>query len=503
MINNTLKGIAEMKEKYISPLPRNHKLAQIFLNLRSFFLTKLFMWLCFAAGALFISFGAEVFGVVFFVLLIALIMTVSDDILPTTFPFLVICISVLQCYNSFSTFIKLWWLAIPVVAAVVFHFVFYRRPVVIGRTFYGIVAVTVAVTVGGLGFISIENYFKSMYYVAGLGVGMLICYILIKSQMEIDRDYDWREKFVDIMYMAGLFTCFQLIAVYVENYISLSDRLTLLEFLEKREIIGEQRLGMTEYYPSTIAPNTIMLQCGNNISTFIMMFLPFPFYKAMKSNRSLWHLITPLFMMVIVFFSGSRGGLLMGGAEFLICLVAFAVMTKHKLSKYIGWAIVAVAFCAAAVLAFKLGLVAKLATMLMHAEDEVRGKLFSLSIREFVESPIFGKGIANPAVSQFYSGKTGTMGWYHMMLPQIIGSMGIVGIAGYGFQIFTRVREVIKRFNSFVMILGLSYLGVFLMTQVNPGEFCPLPYEMMVVMLFVLIEKEPERVKNKKIKGDI
>ena len=79
----------------------------------------------------------------------------------------------------------------------------------------------------------------------------------------------------------------------------------------------------------------------------------------------------------------------------------------------------------------------------------------------------------------------------------VIGSMGIVGIAGYGYQIFTRVREVIKRFNPFVMILGLSYLGVFLMTQVNPGEFCPLPYEMMVVMLFAIIEKEPERVKIK------
>ncbi|MBQ8387591.1 MAG: O-antigen ligase family protein [Clostridia bacterium] len=455
------------------------------------------MWLCFAAGALFISFGAEVAGVVFFVLLISLILTVSDDILPTTFPFLVICISVLQCYNSFDTFIKLWWLAFPVVAAVVFHFVFYRRPIVIGRTFYGIVAVTVAVSIGGFGFISIENYLKSMYYVAGLGVGMMICYILIKSQLEIERDYDWHEKFVDIMYMAGLFTCFQLIAVYVENYISLSDRLTLLEFLEKREIIGEQKLGMTEYYPSTIAPNTIMLQCGNNISTFLMLFMPFPFYKAMQSNRKLWHLVTPFFMMGIIFLSGSRGGLLMGGVEFFICLIAFSVMTRNKLSRWVGWGISAVALCAATFVAFEFGLITKLVSMVMHAEDEVRGKLFSLSIREFIESPIFGKGIANPAVNQFYSGKTGTMGWYHMMIPQVIGSMGIVGIAGYGYQIFTRVREVIRRFNPFVMILGLSYLGVFLMTQVNPGEFCPLPYEMMVVMLFAIIEKEPERVKIK------
>ena len=34
------------------------------------------------------------------------------------------------------------------------------------------------------------------------------------------------------------------------------------------------------------------------------------------------------------------------------------------------------------------------------------------------------------------------MPWYHMMIPQIVGSMGLVGIAGYGFQIFGRLRLI-------------------------------------------------------------
>ena len=484
---------------YLSPLPSNPALAKLFLTLRRFFAGKLFMWLSFAAAAVFVALGAEVVGVATFVLIIALILTVSDDIIPTTFPFLLICISVLQCYDSFNTFIGLWWLAIPVISALVFHFVYYRRPILIGKTFYGIAAVSVAVTLGGLGSIDIVNYAKSAYYVLGLGAGMMVSYILIKSQLEIHRDYDLRERFVDIMYMAGLFTCFQLFAVYAENYISLSDRMSLWEFIKNRDHIGAHEPGLP-YYPSTIAPHTRMLQCGNNISTFIMFFLPFPFYRARQGGRSLLHLGTALLMMITLFLSGSRGGMLLGSAEFLICTVAMALTSKAASAKIAGWSVIGVSFAVAITVILVADLIPRLASFITNLQNEPRGKLMELSLKEFTEAPLFGKGLGNPNVAAIYDGKAGTMKWYHMMIPQIIGSMGAVGILGYGYQIFKRIREVICRFNPYVMTLGLSYLGVLLITQVNPGEFCPLPYELMAVMLFIMIEKEPERekIKNKR-----
>ena len=77
-----------------------------------------------------------------------------------------------------------------------------------------------------------------------------------------------------------------------------------------------------------------------------------------------------------------------------------------------------------------------------------------------------------------------------MMIPQIIGSLGIVGVLGFGYQIYGRVRMILSRFSPFVLCLALSYVGVFLMSQVNPGELCPLPYELLVVFFFVLMESE-------------
>ena len=81
------------------------------------------------------------------------------------------------------------------------------------------------------------------------------------------------------------------------------------------------------------------------------------------------------------------------------------------------------------------------------------------------------------------------MSWYHMMIPQIIGSMGLIGVAMYGYQIFARFKIIFTKTSSWSLVLGLSYLGILMMSQVNPGEFCPVPFEMLAVLLFILQER--------------
>ena len=79
-----------------------------------------------------------------------------------------------------------------------------------------------------------------------------------------------------------------------------------------------------------------------------------------------------------------------------------------------------------------------------------------------------------------------------MMIPQIFGSMGVVGVLGYGYQLVTRFILVLRKRSAEAITLGLSYFGLFLMSQVNPGEFCPVPYAIIAVLLFVLSELRDE-----------
>jgi hypothetical protein len=125
----------------------------------------------------------------------------------------------------------------------------------------------------------------------------------------------------------------------------------------------------------------------------------------------------------------------------------------------------------------------------VFSSDEARVKLISRSFEDFSSSPIFGKGLANPENADLYSPKKGAMHWYHMMIPQVIGSLGSVGILAYGLQFVLRIKLIFKKITPYSLCLFISYLGILLMSQVNPGEFCPLPYEMLTVLIFIILER--------------
>ncbi len=115
-------------------------------------------------------------------------------------------------------------------------------------------------------------------------------------------------------------------------------------------------------------------------------------------------------------------------------------------------------------------------------------KLIYRAIDDFRGSPIFGIGLGNRANTDIYASSVkGTICWYHRMIPQIFGSMGLVGVLGYGYQLVTRFILVLRKRSDEAVTLGLSYLGLFLMSQVNPGEFCPLPYALVATLIFLCL----------------
>ena len=111
---------------------------------------------------------------------------------------------------------------------------------------------------------------------------------------------------------------------------------------------------------------------------------------------------------------------------------------------------------------------------------------------DFRTNPLFGVGIGNTGNSDLYSPVKGAMNWYHMWVAQVVGSLGILGILAYGYQLVDRFILVIKNHKFIFITLFMSYIGLFLMSQVNPGEFCPAPYAMLAVTIFAFIEKKED-----------
>lgn len=424
---------------------------------------------------IFVFLQQEVIGVIVFIGLLSVILIVCDDVIATTLPFLLVCTFSTNCYDSFDTFIGFAVYAPIPAAALVGHFLVYHKPYrEFGESAYGIFAVSCALVLGGIGGFTIKEYIFGAYYVFGLGVGMLVAYILMKSQFAGRRDYDMREKFAQIMTcMGGL-----ILAMFVLSFIRRLAGDQIWGFPDIRWLIGAN--GRTGYTLGFSA---------NNIATMLMFAMPFPLYLAKKHKA--WALLTVVFFLSL-FYTESRGGMLFGAVEFLACFLYWAWENKTtKLCKVActGAILVFVAAFAVAVLKRET-LISFVQTKFLDGESSgsIRFKMLFQSFENFRKNPVFGTGLLDDSIAYGETKKQGTMAWYHMMIPQIIGSMGLVGVAAYLYQGLGRVKLIFKKTCAWSLVLGISYLGILGMSQVNPGEFCPAPFEVLTVLLFVLQE---------------
>lgn len=433
-----------------------------------FCLSLPFAMFIFLAAATVVMLQKEVVGVLVFVGILSLLLVLCDDVTVTTLPFLLLCMFVLKCYDSFNTFIVFApWAVIPI-GALVYHLIANKNRFRIGKSFWGIVTVAIAVTMGGWFSLPFSDYFSgtSLFYVGGLGIGMVGAYLLLKREFVPSDRYSIVERLLAIFYIAGWFGVFMLASHCIIAYEDL------------------------------INPGVRMqIQWSNNLSTMMMFFMPIPFYYALTKSR--WHYLVGLLFYLTIAFTGSRGGLLMGGVEFVICILFVSYHDKVLRFISIGTVVSAVAilfiFKEPILVYFKVGG----ENHGLISPNEKRFDLMKLALKDFANNPVFGQGLGYTGNLDAYSPVKGAANWYHMMVFQIIGSLGTVGILGYGYQFYTRVKLIFQKPTLRMMALGLSYAGIFLMSQINPGEFCPIPYELLAVLLFIFLE-----LPRKELEGD-
>lgn len=426
--------------------------------LRAFLNSYFFYAFEFLMAVFFVYFRIEVQGVLIFVALLSFLLLVCDDIVPTTLPFLLLCTFATNCYYSFDTFIAYAIYAPIIFACVVFHFVVYKKSCSIGVSFKGVFAVSLALILGGFGDYSWMEYAKGSYYVLGLGAGMMIAYALMKSEFSVKREYDVKERFSVIMILMALFCI--IVMVLGKHY---------------HEEYGYNYLG--KYRP---------IFSSNNIATLLLFAMPFPLYLSKK--HSIWAIFTPI-VLGALFYSGSRGGIVMGCLEFVACTVYWIYSGDKKIRG--GIVLIALLACIIVALLYKDAIIVKVCNLfeIEKLKEEGRVIMFFEAIENFKKRPLLGTGILDDSIAYGEYNAKGTMTWYHMMIPQIIGSMGLVGVVAYSYQIWGRVKLIFTKKNAWSLCLGISYLGILLMSQVNPGEFCPIPFELLTVLLFIFQEE--------------
>ncbi len=450
------------------------------------FKSKIFIWLytplLFWLACEVVLRNEEVNGVVLFAYIAAITMLLSSRLTDAMLPALLLCVFSTRCYGSANTFLAKVPFFIPVVIALVAHFIIYRkkyRKLRIGRSFFGLCAVTIAVTLGGLGTITASDYFSggALYYVFGLGIGMIAFYLLVKANFTAESG----KEVARVMYIMGLFACFCVLRFYIADWEL---------FLETRRFI---------YF-----------QSKNNLATFLMLAMPFPLFY---TSRRYVDIISVVLIYACTVLTGSRGGLLMGTIEFAVILIAFAIFDNSRIFNHFFYTFVIIGFVyltltylpdIAAFYDFHLNVSEDasiweyLRALMDHlikddgSSSEARVKLIERMAEDFKSNPIFGTGIGYTGNADIYNPQKGAMNWYHMWFAQVVGGLGIVGILAYGYQLIDRIIIFFKNISLLNCTFLLAYFGLFIMSQVNPGEFCPMPYAALAVTFFVVMEKESD-----------
>ncbi len=429
-----------------------------------FFLNRYFYLFLFCAACAVSVFEWEVYGALAFASLICLILVLCDDIMAAALPLLLLCVFVTNCYDSADTFIKYAWMAAPAAAAIIFHFVVYRQKFTMGSSIWGLLAVSVAVSLGGVGTITGAEYFSpsALYYTVFLGIGMVGLYLLLKSQFSARRSYDLKERGVLILYITGVFAAF----------------MVLLNVLPDTRFVGGFKI-VNDF------------QASNNLCTIMMFAMPCPFFFARNTKL---HLCSALLMSVSMVLSGSRAGMIFAVVELALCIIVSAIWDKKNRFFYLCLIIAAVGIVA--LFRVKIMTYARNAGIYpMVDDDEARVKLIDRAIELFKKHPVFGHGLAYSGNTDLYNPKKGAMCWYHMMIPQVVASMGVVGIGAYLLQAGVQIRVVlrslkgaIEKEKALIFTLAMSYVGVLMMSQINPGLFCPIPYGLLATAIFAMID---------------
>lgn len=421
--------------------------------------SKLFIILQLALACCVTTLRLEVAGTVAFCCVLSFIFLFSDDVFDTTLPFMLLCLTLIKCFDSFNVFI--WLVPVGVLTFAAF-LLFVRRNFRLrkpGPTFIGVAAVAAAVTMGGVGIISARAYFSltSVYYTFAMGVGMAGIYLLMNGLVGEGKREDAEEKFSLIMSLVLVFACFMIAEHYLMNIDKVIKRDGILPF-----------------------------QWRNNACTFIMLCLPYPFALA-KKNR-LW-ILAGWAGWGCLLLSGSRGGMLFGTAEMLLCLT-LSLVTDKKNRRFslilIGCFAAIGAVFAGKLLHFNLYTIKRIFDF---NENKVRLGLFSRAVEDFRANPVFGSGLANWENRDIHPSVRFALCWYHSAPFQILGSFGLFGAACYACRFFVRAKTIIKNRDPFTFTLAMSFAGLTMMSLVNPGEFCPLPYELMMTLTFILMER--------------
>ncbi len=431
---------------------------------------------CLAVAVLGVIFGIEVFASCILILLVTGQLAVLRESAKMFYPLLLVISMMMKLTGSgISEGWVLLFFIIPFFAAFFYNIKAQGKRFRWNPVFLPMIAVSVAISIGGLFSISPADHFdiSNMFYVVFLGFGMVgVCAIIYTLWDREDVDV-LRAEFIRAIAHSGIFVGFIVLYFYVQNF---------SEFLRTFRVV------------EALSHNPFR----NVAVSYFILAMPFVFFCSRKRPV---YFFGGLFLFIACIMSGSRMGLLFGCAEFFICILYYIAMSGKRRKLYsiiLGIVIVIALIFADDVIMLYLGRDGL--GRGFFRSNESRVELMYRAMRDFKSNPIFGTGLGFRGNEDCYTPRFLEMHWYHNFVCQIMGSLGLVGIAAYLYQYYVRLKLLLCRSSSFGWVVCLMYLGVLMTSLTDTGIFTPFPTMLLLNCAFMLIAKQQAIIRSIKPK---
>lgn len=211
---------------------------------------------------------------------------------------------------------------------------------------------------------------------------------------------------------------------------------------------------------------------ANNIGCLIAMMVPFALFLSHRTNKIGLFSLAAFFMIACVFFTCSRTSILVAVPLYICTLIMVYRNSKNKKAylKYNGIAALILLFLA---ILFHRSIGLMFQELLERGlNPRNRDRIYPQGIQAFLRNPIFGES--------FYPKSTTIDMWstlpqmqsilparWHNTVIQLLASCGLVGIACYSVHRIQTIRFFWQRRQKNLIFIGLSLLGLLLMSLLD------------------------------------